>query len=387
MAKSTRTSRSDLRNKAASGALNFKKAKEAAGELKDGAQLDAGAYIMRLSAVKHLKATSKDRSPQIQFTYTVLDPSEFAGRRANKWQDISDEGLPYLLKELERLGCDIDDIDSVEDILEAIEELRSEKPIVRTRVKYQRDEKTQKDYMRLYVNDLLDEDEADDFLEDGDDVETEEGEDEAEKPAKKKGSSSKTGLKSTDDDDDDDTEEDEDEDEDEDTEEDEEDDDDDEDTEEEEEDDDDDAEAVDWQTGDRVVVDFDGEDFAGKVSKLAGDIATVRFDDGTTEAIDVGDLRSEDDTEEDDDDADEDEDVDDEDVEAADDDDDDDEEDEDEDETPVFTKGDAVTVRVGKKKVPGSVSRVMADGKLNVKPDDGTAVMKNVDPAKVEIDD
>lgn len=48
-----------------------------------------------------------------------------------------------------------------------------------------------------------------------------------------------------------------------------------------------------WSEGDRVLVEFDGEDFAGEITDLGDDTATVTFDDESVEEVDIADLREE----------------------------------------------------------------------------------------------
>jgi len=58
-------------------------------------------------------------------------------------------------------------------------------------------------------------------------------------------------------------------------------------------------ETTDWAVGDKVVVDFDGEDFTGEINDIDGDEATVSFDDGEEEVVGVEDLKEPDNGDED----------------------------------------------------------------------------------------
>jgi len=49
-----------------------------------------------------------------------------------------------------------------------------------------------------------------------------------------------------------------------------------------------------WKQGDRVVVDIEGEDYAGEITKVKEDTAMVTFDDGDDDEIDLDELRAED---------------------------------------------------------------------------------------------
>ena len=58
------------------------------------------------------------------------------------------------------------------------------------------------------------------------------------------------------------------------------------------------------EKGDRVVAEIDGEDYAGKITKIKKGKATVKFDDGDTQTLNLDDLRAEDEDEDDGDDSD-----------------------------------------------------------------------------------
>lgn len=67
------------------------------------------------------------------------------------------------------------------------------------------------------------------------------------------------------------------------------------------EDSDDDDEIIVYEKGDRVVVEIDGDDYAGEITKVKKDKATVEFDDGDKMEVDVDELTLEADADEDDD--------------------------------------------------------------------------------------
>lgn len=62
---------------------------------------------------------------------------------------------------------------------------------------------------------------------------------------------------------------------------------------------DEDEEEEDWGKGDRCVVEIDGDDFAGKVVKIKGKKATVKFDDGDKQTVALADLQEEEDEDDD----------------------------------------------------------------------------------------
>lgn len=56
---------------------------------------------------------------------------------------------------------------------------------------------------------------------------------------------------------------------------------------------DDGSEEQEWEKGDRVVVDIDGEDYAGTIKKIKGEDAKIEFDDGDIDTYSLEDCRAE----------------------------------------------------------------------------------------------
>ncbi len=195
--------------------------------------LDDGTYQGVISAIE-LGQTQKGKA-QIDWTLKVL-AGEFEGRTQHKYDLLaSQENVNWLLGTLEALECEIPETDK--DLKDALKSCIGKKIEFSTR--------TSGDFTNVYINELLDDEEIDDSDDDDDDNDDEEGVDETE-------------------DENSDTEEDED-------------------------------DGLAFKKKDRVTVDFDGEEYAGKITKIdtEKEEATVKFDDGSTEVVDLDDMTAE----------------------------------------------------------------------------------------------
>lgn len=112
-------------------------------------------------------------------------------------------------------------------------------------------------------------------------------------------------------------------------------------------------ESDDWDEGDRVVVEIDGEDYAGEIESLTEDEeATIKFDDGDTQDVAIDDLKVE--------------------VEAK------------EDDIP-FEVGDRVVAEIDGEDYAGEITSVDGDDKkADVKFDDGDSGLYDFEDIKSE---
>jgi len=124
-------------------------------------------------------------------------------------------------------------------------------------------------------------------------------------------------------------------------------------------------EGDDWAKGDRCVVDIDGADFAGKITKIGDENATVKFDDGDVQEIDIDDLKEEEPEEEPEEEAEE---------EA---------EEEGEEEGEDWAKGDRCLVDIDGKDYAGKITKI-DDENANVTFDDGDKQVIAIDDLKEE---
>lgn len=261
--KSTKKSsrKSDEHGKSKGLAAKLKKFKKGwkEAEISEFSDVPDGKYAVRINSAK-MTETKDSGIPMATFDTTVL-----AGKQKNRKIfknsvlniDTNPRCLSFLKSDLNRLGVEMPE-DPIEliDVLPELDGTLAEVLVKTT-------EKGGEAYTNVYFQKGLDEDDVDD--EDLEEEEEEESDDDES-------------------DEDDDSEEDEDE------------------SDEEDEEESDEEDEYEPEKGGRTVVDFDGEDFAGKITSInekAG-TANVKFDDGSSEKVDISDLQEEESDEEDD---------------------------------------------------------------------------------------
>jgi sRNA-binding protein len=184
----------------------FNKAKKRAIEAGDTAlpEYDDGRYIARLMSATLCKSASSSRD-QVDFAWKFVD-GEYAGKTKHAYNGIeTDQNFEYFLRDLKRLGFEIDELDS-KDIPDLLDGIGKTKPHLLCQIVL----KTKNDFQNVYINSLLEDDDEEteeaeaskDDEDDDDDTkarakkakkvtkpaeeeEDEEEEEEEEKPAKK----------------------------------------------------------------------------------------------------------------------------------------------------------------------------------------------------------
>lgn len=152
---------------------NKAKAKAAESANGDYPEFDDGRYIARLVDIQIGKSQSSNRD-QADFSFKFVE-GEYAGKIKHNYQGLeTEQNLEFFLKDLARLGYDIEELD-IDDLKTVIKEITKEKPYVQIVLKT----KGGGDYQNVYINRLLDADDVEDESEEDED-------DEDAKPAKKK---------------------------------------------------------------------------------------------------------------------------------------------------------------------------------------------------------
>lgn len=157
--------------------------------------MEDGAYNARLTSVRF--GTDKNEVPYVSLSFVVVD-GDNKGDRPSIYHGLrNDESIEYLIKDCKRLGIETDDME-FEEMVEALEELATEKPYVKIDVKNKeyKNPKTKKKENRLnvYVGKLLENYDPD--SEDDDNEGEEEGEEETTQSSGKKDSRTKSGSQS-----------------------------------------------------------------------------------------------------------------------------------------------------------------------------------------------
>jgi len=233
----------------------MKKEWKDAPEIDDFEDLPDGKYQVRIDEAV-MTETKETELPMAKFAMTVAG-GEQVNRKCWKYAVLDLEKMPrclsFLKKDLNKLGVEMpDDPAELEDTLPELDGSYAE-------IQIKTSSKGDTEYKNTYFQIALDEDEVD--TDDLEELSEEEDEDDPEE------------VVEVEDPEEDDPEEDE----------------------------------IEWEKGMECVVDFEGEDFTGEIKSIKGDVANVKFEDGTTEKVDLDELKpvesdevEEDDPEEDD---------------------------------------------------------------------------------------
>lgn len=149
-----------LKNKLAMAKKLFKKAKESAKEGGYGNNIEDGRYKAKITGAEGpLEAQTSGRL-QAVLSYKILD-GEFKGESIKSFPNLENEvGLSILIRDLNKLGYEVEDFDDIE---QALEELNEEAPNVRITVK------TKNEFQNVSIDKLLDKDDVEEEEEDDDD--------------------------------------------------------------------------------------------------------------------------------------------------------------------------------------------------------------------------
>jgi hypothetical protein len=132
-------------------------------------EFDDGKYVMRCEGGELGQSASSDRFQATMFWRFIGGDYNKKPYRSYQGLDTED-GWTYFLRDLGRLGYDTTELESFEEVLPILKELKKEKPTARVSLK------TNGEFQNLRIQRLLDEDE----------IEEEDGEDEEEETPKKK---------------------------------------------------------------------------------------------------------------------------------------------------------------------------------------------------------
>lgn len=111
-----------------------------------------GRYIAVLTAA--VVAPSQAGNLQIKWSYTI-DEGEQAGNTTYKYDNLERaEGMPYIIRDLRRLGIDTDGLD-VTEIPDAVEKLADMRPKVKLRLTTTKSKTGGDDFQNCYIDELL----------------------------------------------------------------------------------------------------------------------------------------------------------------------------------------------------------------------------------------
>ena len=151
-----------FKNKLSSAKKLFKKAKKSASEGYDN-NVEDGRYKAQLTGAEGPVEAKTSGRLQAVMKYQILD-GEFKGETIFSFPNLENEiGLSILIKQIDKLGYEVEDFDDIEGALEAIDK---DSPNVKIKVS------TKNDFQNISILDVLD----------GDDVPPEEEEDPEEEP-------------------------------------------------------------------------------------------------------------------------------------------------------------------------------------------------------------